>query len=332
MRPAEAAPTGTAASPGLSALVSVVVPAFNEGNNVGTLAAKIAEAMQGRPWELILVDDGSSDDTFARIADLARRDPRIRGLSLTRNFGHQYALAAGLRQARGEAVITMDADLQHPPALLPAMIDKWRDGYKVVQGVRQEESTPLFKRWTSRSFYTIFSLLSGIRLEPGTSDFRLIDRVVVDHINALDEGDLFLRGLLAWMGYRQARLPYQAGPRHSGASKYGLRKMLGLARMGIFAFSPMPLRIGTAIGLLMSALSLAELGYVLFAYLSGRTVPGWASTMALVSVLFAVLLLLVGMQGAYLLKIYERVQHRPRYIVECTCGDADARREFDGPE
>jgi glycosyltransferase involved in cell wall biosynthesis len=332
MRAVDPAPQETAALRGRPELVSIVVPAYNESANVGILAADIASVMQSRPWELILVDDGSSDDTFSRIADLARGDPRIRGLSLTRNFGHQYALAAGLSQARGQVVITMDADLQHPPALLPAMIEKWREGYKVVQGLREEENIPLFKRLTSRWFYKIFSLLCGIRLEPGMSDFRLIDREVIDHVNAVDEGNLFLRGLLAWMGYRQARLPYRPGRRHSGASKYGLRRMFGLAWTAIFAFSPVPLRIGTTVGLLMSALSIAELGYVLYAYMSGRTIPGWASTMAFVCILFAILLLLVGMQGAYLLKIYERIQRRPRYIVERTCGQTDDPARRDRPE
>ena len=332
MRPKETAPEGNAVAPQLPGLVSIVVPAYNESSNVGALAAAIAQAMEGQPWELILVDDGSSDDTFAQIADLARRDKRIRGLGFPRNFGHQYALAAGLRHARGEAVVTMDADLQHPPPLLPSMIEKWQEGYKIVQAVREdEESTSLFKLWTSRWFYAIFSLLCGIRLEPGMSDFRLIDRTVLDRINSLEESDLFLRGLLAWMGYRQARVPYRAGRRHSGASKYDLGKMLGLARMGIFAFSSVPLRIGTAAGVLMSALSLGELAYVLFAYSSGRTVQGWASTIALVSVLFAVLFLLVGIQGAYLLRIYERVQRRPGYIVDRTCGGAEDPPGSAGP-
>jgi dolichol-phosphate mannosyltransferase len=302
-------------------LISIVVPACNESENLPVLVSSIGDVMRDGPWELIIVDDGSSDDTFARIQAAADRDPRVRGIGFSRNFGHQYALAAGLQHARGAAVISMDADLQHPPAVLPAMIEKWREGYKVVQAVREDGTEgSRFKRGTSRRFYRAFSLLTGLPIDPGTSDFRLLDRTVVDQINALDEGDLFLRGLLAWMGHRRALIPYRPGRRHSGKSKYGLGKMLGLARMGVFAFSPVPLRLGIIAGFLMSVGSLAELTYVIGAYLLGHTVPGWASTTALISALFAVLFLVVGIQGVYLLRIYERVQRRPAFIVERTCG------------
>lgn len=318
MSPSGVDPARASATPGL---ISIVVPAYNESENLAMLTAGIVEVMGERPWELIIVDDGSTDDTFEQIAEIARRDPRVRGLGLSRNFGHQFALAAGLRHARGEAVITMDADLQHPPAVLPLMVGHWREGYKVVQAVREDEAEgSRFKRCTSRGFYRIFSLLSGVPIDAGMSDFRLLDRAVVDHVNALDEADLFLRGLLAWMGHRRALIPYRPGRRHGGQSKYGLGKMLRLARMGIFAFSPVPLRIGTALGLVMSALSAGEVVYVLYTYLAGRTVPGWASTMVLLSSLFAVLFLLLGIQGAYLLRIYERVQRRPSFVIDRTCG------------
>lgn len=298
-------------------LLSIVVPAFNEGPNVHVLAGAIASVLGAAPYELIFVNDGSRDDTFEQIERLARRDAHVRGLSLSRNFGHQYALAAGLRNARGDAVVMMDADCQHPPSLLPAMIDYWRQGYNVVQTVRRDSlRTPWLKRLTSRAYYRLFSALCGIPIEPGMADFRLLDRRVLDEINALNEGQLFLRGLLAWMGYRRAIVPFDVGERHSGSSKYSMRKMLALAKTGIFAFSSMPLRIGIVIGLVMSLLSFLELAYVLVVYLTGKPVEGWASTMAVMSLLLGVLFLLVGIQGEYIVRIYERVQKRPPFLIE----------------
>ena len=305
----------------LPRLLSIVVPAFNEGGNVHTLAGAVAAVLKDQPYELIFVDDGSRDDTFDQIEQLSRRDGRVRGLSLSRNFGHQYALSAGLRHARGDAVVTMDADMQHPPSLLPTLIDRWREGYNVVQTVRRDSlKTPMLKRLTSRAYYRVFSALCGIPIEPGMADFRLLDRRVLDEINALNEGQLFLRGLLAWMGYRRALVPFDVGERHSGSSKYGLRRMFKLAKTGIFAFSSVPLRIGIVIGLVMSLLSFAELAYVLVAYLTHRTIEGWTSTMAVITFLFGVLFLLVGIQGEYIARIYERVQHRPAFLIEREAG------------
>ena len=170
----------------LPRLLSIVVPAFNEGGNVHTLAGAVAAVLKDQPYELIFVDDGSRDDTFDQIEQLSRRDGRVRGLSLSRNFGHQYALSAGLRHARGDAVVTMDADMQHPPSLLPTLIDRWREGYNVVQTVRRDSlKTPMLKRLTSRAYYRVFSALCGIPIEPGMADFRLLDRRVLDEINAL---------------------------------------------------------------------------------------------------------------------------------------------------
>jgi dolichol-phosphate mannosyltransferase len=319
-------------SRGDALLVSIVVPAYNEGATLPVLLRAIAAAMGARPYEVIVVDDGSTDDTFAIVEDLARADPRVRGLALARNFGHQRALAAGLRHARGAAVITMDADMQHPPALLPAMIAKWQEGYRVVQGVRRDTpGASLFKRASSRAFYRVFGALSGSAISPGMSDFRLVDRAVADQLNDLSEGDVFLRGLLAWMGYRQAEIPFDAGARHAGASKYSVRKMFQLAVTGLFAFSPTPPRIGVGVGLCFSLLSLAEFAYVLWMYASGRTVPGWASTVAVITLMFAIVFLLIGIQGEYLYRVYERVQRRPAFLVDRRCGWERRPGESDGP-
>lgn len=303
----------------MPSLLSIVVPVHDEGGNVLKLADAVSQAMGDLPYELIFVDDGSRDDTFAQIEQLSRKDRRVRGLSLSRNFGHQYALAAGLQSARGQAVVMMDGDLQHPPALIPTLIQKWREGYNVVQTIRQDTSqTPRLKRLTSRAYYRVFSALCGIPIEPGMADFRLIDRRVLEELNRLNEGQLFLRGMLAWMGYRRAEVPFQVAQRHSGRSKYSLKRMLKLAKTGIFAFSSMPLRLATAVGLIMAALSFIELGYALLVYLMGKPIAGWTSTIGLISLLFGVLFLLVGIQGEYIIRIYERVQHRPPFLVERT--------------
>lgn len=306
-------------------LVSIVVPVFNEGGNVAVLAAAVSDAMGQTPYELIFVDDGSRDDTFEQIESLIRRDGRVAGLALSRNFGHQYALSAGLRHARGQAVVMMDGDMQHPPALLPELIGKWRQGYNIVQTVRNDaDHTPLLKRLSSRAFYRVFSALCGIRMEPGMADFRLLDRTVADELNRMNEGQLFLRGLLSWMGYRRALVPFDVAKRNSGRSKYSLRKMVRFAKAGIFAFSSVPLRVGIVIGLVMAGLSFLELGYVLVSYLRGETVAGWASIVAIMSLLFGVLFLVVGIQGEYIVRIYERVQHRPPFLIERHVGGKPA--------
>ena len=298
-------------------LVSIVVPVYNESANLIPLAEAIDEALHDLPYELILVDDGSTDDTLAGTEELAARDARVVGLSLSRNFGHQYALAAGLSHARGQVIVTMDGDLQHPPDLLPKLIDKWRQGYNVVQALRRDtEKAGLLKRWTSRAFYRVFSALSGIKVEPGASDYRLIDRIVLEELLKMREGQLFLRGLLAWMGYREARVSYDAPARQAGESKYTLRKMLHLAKSGLFSFTTIPLRIGIFIGFLTALLSFVELIYVIIVRLSGRGVPGWASTVGVLALLFGILFVLLGIQGDYIIRIYERVQRRPSFLIE----------------
>ncbi|MCK5556800.1 MAG: glycosyltransferase family 2 protein [Candidatus Hydrogenedentes bacterium] len=312
---------GAAARRAEPGLTSIVVPLYNEQENVAQLAEAIRSVMNGGGYELILVDDGSEDATAETITALADDDGRICGLSLSRNFGHQYALAAGLEYAAGDVVITMDGDMQHPPELLPKLIEQWRDGYNIVQAKRTgTEGVGALKRWSSRLYYRCFRFLCGIRLEDGMTDFRLLDRTVVDEINKVREGQLFLRGLIAWMGYRRGVVEFTAPRRSAGRSKYGLRRLLKLARSGLLSFSPAPMRVGIVIGLVMSVLSFLELGYVLIVTGLGRTVPGWASIVGLLSLLFGVMFLLIGLQGEYLIRIYERVQHRPGFLVERTIG------------
>jgi dolichol-phosphate mannosyltransferase len=294
-----------------------VAPAFNEGANVDALANAVAHVLEDQPYELVLVDDGSEDDTFDRIAELAERDSRVRGIRFSRNFGHQFALRAGLLHSNGDVVITMDSDLQHPPSLIPTLIERWAAGADVVHALREDTADVGFlKRASSRLFYRAFSLLCGVPMEPGMSDFRLLDRSVVDAYKTMREGRPFLRATFAWMGFRAEFVPYAAGPRHSGDSKYTWRKMIKLAAEGIFSFSTIPLRIGLALGVVTATLSFLELLYVFIVWLQGRTVPGWASTVGILAFLFGVLFIILGIQGQYLLRLFEIANGRPPFIIE----------------
>lgn len=302
-------------------LTSIVVPLFNEQANVDVLIDEISLAMEARPYELILVDDGSTDGTAEAIEARAADDSRIVGLCLSRNFGHQYALSAGLKFATGQAVIMMDGDLQHPPQLLPSLIEKWQEGFNIVQARRTDTAgASVSKKGTSKLYYRLFKFLCGIELQEGMADFRLLDKTVVTEINKVQEGQLFLRGLIAWMGYRRAIVEFKAPARQGGESKYGLGQMLRLAGSGMLSFSTAPMRLGIVIGLVMSALSFLELLYVLIVRAFGATVPGWASTVGLLSLVFGVMFLLMGLQGEYLIRIYERVQQRPAFLVERVIG------------
>jgi dolichol-phosphate mannosyltransferase len=312
-------------------LVSIVVPVFNEEGNVRPLADAVAEAMGQAGYELIFVDDGSTDGTLGQIEAAVSADGRVAGVSFSRNFGHQAALAAGLRHAAGQVVVTMDGDLQHPPALIPQLVRKWRQGWNVVQTRRRDEAAaPWLKRATSRAFYRVFSRLCGVHIDPGMSDYRLLDRSIVDELNRMNEGQLFLRGLVAWMGYRQAVVPFQAGGRLSGRPKYTLARMLRFAKAGVFSFSAVPLRLGVLLGALAAILAFGELVYVLIAYFTTNTVPGWASSTALISLLFGILFLLIGVQGEYVLRIYERVQSRPPFLVERVIRRSEGGAEPEG--
>jgi len=307
-------------------LVSIVVPVFNEIPNVGPLIEAVEAALGTQPYEILFVDDGSTDGTPAEIETHAARDDRICAVVLSRNFGHQHALAAGLRCARGDVVVTMDGDLQHPPGLIPTLIERWQEGANIVHTRRADtEDLPGFKRLTSRAFYRVFGWLSDVPLEPGMADFRLLDRRVVDELNRMQDGRLFLRALLRWMGYRSAIVPFTPGQRHAGRSKYTTRRMLRLATDGTLAFSTVPLRVGLLIGTATAVLSFIELLFVVIAWLMGRTVPGWASTVGVVAFLFGVLFILLGIQGQYILRLYEQARARPPFIIERIVRRTDER-------
>jgi glycosyltransferase involved in cell wall biosynthesis len=300
--------------------VSVVIPAFCEEENLRQLYEELSQVLASMAvtWELIIVDDGSTDGTWKEITALYQQDDRVKGLRLSRNFGHQYALFAGISHAAGRVVITMDADLQHPPAAVPELLAHWQEGSKIVHTVRIDHpNTSWGKRITSRLFYKIFTLLSGVELSAGMADFRLLDRQVVNELIHLHEGHLFLRGLIHWVGYPSSRVEFRCRDRFSGASKYDLWKMLKFAWTGVTCFSLVPLRLAALLGLATSVIAFGWLAFAVWAKLfTDRTVPGWTSVVAIESLLFGILFIILGIIGEYLGRVLEEVRWRPRFIVD----------------
>jgi dolichol-phosphate mannosyltransferase len=298
--------------------LSIVAPMYNEEGNIAAFVSAVETVALGMgvPFEIVLVDDGSSDRTWLQIVEQSKLHPALRGARLARNFGHQGALMAGLSEARGRAIVSMDGDLQHPPELIPELFARWRDGYKVVTTERADaEDTSLFKRTSSRWFYGVFSRLTGVSMAPGNSDFRLLDESAVHALCAMNDVDLFIRGSVTWLGFRSVTLPYRAAKRFSGTSKYSLKKMLRFAFGAILSFSLAPLKLGIWIGFLTSAFAVLELGYIIVQYFRGQTVTGWASMMAFMSLMFGILFVLLGVIGTYLGKIFELLKNRPRFLI-----------------
>ncbi len=306
--------------------VSVVAPVYNEQGNIRPLISALQEVFQRladeADFEIVLVDDGSADSTWAEVVAVAADVLELKALRLSRNFGHQNALLAGLFNTEGDVVITMDGDLQHPPELIPELLANWRLGYDVVNTERVDiGENSLFKRKSSHFFYHVFSRLTEVRLTQGTSDFRLMDKKVLNSLLMFNDVRMFFRGAVAWVGFSTLTVPYRLQPRHSGTTKYPLKRMLGFAGSAIVSFSTVPLKIGIFIGFLTSLLAFAELSWVIAQYFRGITVPGWASTLGIVSLLFGVLFILLGTMGLYVSRIHEALQGRPRFLIsESTSG------------
>ncbi len=286
----------------------------------------ILEQVPALGWEIIFVDDGSSDATLSILREIQRADARVRLLALSRNFGHQMALTAGMQNAAGNAVVVMDADLQHPPEVIPEMLDRWRQGADVAYGVRTEsEDNSNFKHWTSKIFYQLFNRLSTVSIPSDSADFRLMDRLVVDAFLSMPERDRFVRGMVAWTGFRQEAVPYHQAGRARGETKYSLQKMLQLAFNGILSFSSIPLRLMTRVGFLVAGFALVSIVYVLAVRLFTHDwVAGWA--MQSISILFlgGLQLIIIGVLGEYLERIYKEIKQRPLYLVKERLG-------FDSP-
>jgi dolichol-phosphate mannosyltransferase len=299
-------------------IISVVVPAFNEEGNLPSLTDRIVDLIPDEyEVQIVLVDDGSSDGTLDVIKALRRRHPAISYISFSRNFGHQAALRAGIRHARGECVISMDADLQHPPELLPEMLRLWREGNEIVYTRRTGDAgASRFKSVTSRLFYRLLNRLSGLDMDQGAADFRLLDRTVADVLNSLPEQNLFLRGFVSWCGFRTFAIDYVPGERLSGETKYTFGRMLGLALYGITQFSIRPLRLASLLGFVSAT---AGIAYGAFAawrhFASHETVSGWTSVIVSVLILGGVQLLILGIIGEYLGWTFLQSKQRPDYII-----------------
>jgi glycosyltransferase involved in cell wall biosynthesis len=315
----------------LISLVSVVVPLYNEVGNLRELCTLIAQALgtiDDITYEIILVDDGSRDDSWKLIMALHEEDDRIKGIRLSRNFGHQSALTAGYDYAAGDAVITMDGDLQHPPDVLPAMIAKWREGYDVVSMKREatlQESW--FKKTSSAFFYKLINALSDITIRSAVADFKLLDRRVVKRLNSMRERARFLRGIISWIGFREAELTYTASARFSGRTKYSLRKMLRLAVNAISSFSTLPLTLGFYLGLAVNVVCLGLMVYAVYNKVyDHKDLSEWASTFMTMLALNGIQLVMLGVIGLYLGRVLEEVKKRPLYIARDEVGIAAKQR------
>lgn len=297
--------------------ISIVVPAYDEELNVRQLHQAIRKALPADAiLEIIFVDDGSRDATSERIREICREDPAVRLIRFGRNFGHQAALIAGLEAARGAAVITLDCDLQHPPELLPKMVDAWRSGSRIVQMVRRETvGATRLKNVASRLFYSFINLVSETPVTPGAADFQLLDRDVVDAVLRFRDRHPFLRGLISWLGYSATSIDYVAPARYAGQSGYSLRKMMRLSVHAITGLSSKPLRISFYLGIATALFCLAYATYAVFELWRGNTVPGWTSVFVMVTFLGAVQLVSIAILGEYIGRIYEQSRGMPRYVI-----------------
>jgi polyisoprenyl-phosphate glycosyltransferase len=310
------APLSTDGAPRSLSLLSVVAPVYNEEATLPEFYARVCSALEGLHFELVLVDDGSSDGSTALLNQLATNDPRVRVVYLSRNFGHQTALTAGLDHARGDAVVMLDADLQDPPELVTRMLDHWRAGCDVVYAVReQREGESRFKLSTARWFYKLFDKLAQVELQHNSGDFRLLDRRALDALLAMRERNRFLRGMTVWVGYTQAAVPYKRDPRYAGETKYTLSKMLRFSLDAISSFSHRPLQLATLLGFVISTLAFIAIPIVIVLRLVGSYLPGFGSITIAILLLGGIQLIAIGIIGEYVGRIYDEVKGRPLYLV-----------------
>ncbi|GAC1361698.1 MAG: glycosyltransferase family 2 protein [Polyangiales bacterium] len=299
--------------------LSLVLPIYNEEDVIPELHARLQDFLRALALdaEVIFVNDGSKDRSMTLLRDVARAEPRYRILSFARNFGHQTAITAGVDHARGRAVVVMDADLQDPPSVVLEMVQKWREGFDVVYGKRRKrEGETVFKLVTAKLFYRLFAKMIPIAVPLDTGDFRLMSRRVVIALRALRETHRFVRGMVAWVGFKQTAVLYDRPGRFAGETKYPLRKMLRFALDGITSFSILPLRFATYLGVFISMCSVGVAVWALVArFILRSTVAGWTAEVVLVSLLAAVQLLMIGILGEYIGRIYEQVKGRPLYVV-----------------
>lgn len=302
--------------------IAIVIPSFNEEGNIEIMAKSIKDTMQVLPYdyELIFVDDGSSDNTLIKLKELSQSYVNLFFVELSRNFGHQNALKAGVDIANANAVITMDGDMQHPPELIPELLKKWEEGYDVVYTRREDDkSNSYFKRKTSKGFYSVMNYLSEVNFEPGTADFRLMDEKVVAVFTDFSENELFIRGLVSWLGFKQFALDYVPAERFSGKSKYTMKKMMRFAIQGITSFSTRPLHIAIFLGIGLSFFAFVfYIGYVLYSMYFGHVISGWASVISTIVFFGGLNLIVLGIIGMYIGKLFIQSKQRPNYLIRST--------------
>jgi glycosyltransferase involved in cell wall biosynthesis len=300
-------------------LISVVAPVFNEHSTLPELHRRLTDVLTSLgPYEIVLVDDGSSDGSWDSLLDLAARDPHLRLLRLSRNFGHQAALSAGLDAARGEAIVLMDADLQDPPELIPQLVGKWREGFDVVYAIRGErEGEPRLRLASISLFYRVLYRITSTEIPQNAGDFRLLSRRAADAITAMPERARFLRGMTSWIGFRQTGVPYTREARFAGESKYPPRKLIRLALDGITSFSTAPIKLVTAIGFALVVFCVGVLVWTLYVrFFTSHHPQGWTSVIAVVLLLDGVQLLSLGVIGQYVARIFDETKQRPLYLVD----------------
>lgn len=298
-------------------VISVVIPVFNEEEVLDELHKRLTKLHKTFPdYEIIFVNDGSTDKSLIKLKRLCKRDSHCRIVDFSRNFGHQVAVLAGLHHASGQAVVVMDADLQDPPELIPEMVRKWRDGYEVVYGQRRRrKGESIMKRWTAACFYRIMRKLSAIDIPLDTGDFRLLDRKVVDEICRLNDQNPFLRGIVSWLGFKQTPVLYERQPRLAGQSKYSFRKMFELAWHAFVGFSRFPLTLSLFLGMLVLLAFFFYLGLILVKTLTQQPWPVHATIILLVLGLSGIQLMILGIMGQYISRIVNQSQNRPLYVV-----------------
>lgn len=301
-------------------LISVVIPVFNEIEVIDACYARLTEVMRGLDgfdYELVFVDDGSRDDTHARLVTFHAQDPHLKIIKFSRNFGHQIAVTAGVDEASGDAVVIIDADLQDPPEVIPQMVRKWQEGFDVVYGVRKRRAgESRLKLMTAAAFYRLLRSFTNIEIPADVGDFRLLSARAAEQLRKLREKDRFVRGLVSWVGFRQVGLPYERESRLAGETKYPFRKMLKFAVDGITSFSSLPLRLASWLGYLASFLAFIYLASVFVQRAMGYTVEGWATIMVAMLFMGGVQLICIGIIGEYIGRIFNETKGRPMYVVE----------------
>lgn len=304
--------------------LSIVIPVYNEASNLQELYGRLAAVLksQNLSYEIILVDDGSKDSSLAKMSELAKKDSKVKVISFSKNFGHMIALSAGLDHAAGEAVITMDADLQHPPELIPELVAKWQNGAQVVNTLRTDaKGAGVVKKITAGIFYWLINKIAKIELPANAADYRLLDAQVVETLKNIRERSRFLRGLISWVGYKQEFIPYQADKRFSGQTKYSLSRMFSFAIDGIISFSAFPLRLATYLGLTIAFFSFLYILYAVYVRLfTNQAIEGWASVLVAVLFIGGVQLIFLGIIGEYLSRVFEETKKRPLYIINKKIG------------